>query len=70
MSSSKDGAMPSKVWKEPEAEEAETIALTGPSEVVLSKARFELYQKIFKRSGTIGPRSSDSMREMRSPKRF
>ena len=28
-----------------EAEEAETTALTGPSEAALSKARFELYQK-------------------------
>ena len=44
-SSSKDGATPSKVRKEPEAEEAETTASTGPSEAVLSKARFELYQK-------------------------
>ena len=44
-SSSKDGATPSKVWKETEAEEAETTILTGPSEAALSKARFELYQK-------------------------
>ena len=44
-SSSKNGATPSKVRKEPEAEESETTALTGPSEVALSKARFELYQK-------------------------
>ena len=44
-SSSKDGATPSKVWKEPEAEEAETITSTGPSEAALSKARFELYKK-------------------------
>ena len=44
-SSSKDGVTPSKVWKETEAEEAETTTLTGPSEAALSKARFELYQK-------------------------
>ena len=45
VSSSKDGVTPSKVWKEMEAEEAETTASTGPSEAALSKARFELYQK-------------------------
>ena len=44
-SSSKDGATPSKVWKESEAEEAETTTLTGPSEAALQKARFELYEK-------------------------
>ena len=44
-SSSKDGATPSKVQKELEAEEAETTASTGPSEAVLRKARFELYEK-------------------------
>ena len=44
-SSSKDGVTPSKVRKEMEAEEAETTALTGPSEAALSKAWFELYQK-------------------------
>ena len=44
-SSSKDGVAPSKVRKETEAEEAETTALTGPSEAALSKAQFELYQK-------------------------
>ena len=31
--------------KESEAEEAETTALTGPSEAALSKAQFELYKK-------------------------
>ena len=45
MSGSKDGATPSKVQKESEAEEAETTASTGPSEATLSKARFELYKK-------------------------
>ena len=44
-SSSKDGATPSKVWKESEAEKAETTASTGPSEAALRKARFELYVK-------------------------
>ena len=44
-SSSKDGAIPSKVRKELEANEAETTASTGPSEAALQKARFELYEK-------------------------
>ena len=44
-SSSKDGATPSKVRKELEADEAETTASTGPSEAALWKARFELYDK-------------------------
>ena len=44
-SSSKDGATPSKVWKELEADEAETTASTGPSEAALQKARFKLYKK-------------------------
>ena len=42
---SKDGATPSKVRKEPGAEEGETAWSTGPSKADLSKARFELYQK-------------------------
>ena len=44
-SSSKDGATPSKVWKESEAEEAEATASTGPSEAALQKAQFKLYEK-------------------------
>ena len=44
-SSSKDGATPSKVRKEMEAEEAEASTLTRPSEAALQKARFELYKK-------------------------
>ena len=44
-SSSKDGATPSKVRKELEADEAEATASTGPSEAALHKARFELYEK-------------------------
>ena len=44
-SSSKDGATPSKVWKESEADEAEATASTGPSEAALRQARFELYEK-------------------------
>ena len=45
VSGSKNGAMPSKVQKEPEAEESKNACSTGPSEVDLSKAQFELYQK-------------------------
>ena len=44
-SSSKSEAMPSKVWKGPEAEEGKIGRQTGPSEADLSEARFELYQK-------------------------
>ena len=44
-SSSTDGATPSKVWKELEADEAEATASTGPSDAALRKARFELYEK-------------------------
>ena len=45
--SSKDGATPSKVCKEPEANEAGVGTPTGPSEAALQKARFELFQKDF-----------------------
>ena len=41
----KDGATPSKVQKESEADEAEATASTGPSEAALHKARFKLYEK-------------------------
>ena len=44
-SSSKDGATPSKVRKELEADETEATASTGPCEAALQKARFELYKK-------------------------
>ena len=44
-SSSKDGATPSKVWKESEADEAEATASTGPSEAALQQAQFERYEK-------------------------
>ena len=44
-SSSKDGATPSKVRKELEADETEATASTRPSEAALRKARFELYEK-------------------------
>ena len=44
-SGSKDGATPSKVWKELEAKEAEASTLTRPSEAALRKAWFELYKK-------------------------
>ena len=43
--SSKNGATPSKVWKELEADEAEATTSTGPSEAALRKAQFELYKK-------------------------
>ena len=43
--SSKDGATPSKVRKESEANEAETTTSTRPSEAALRKAQFELYEK-------------------------
>ena len=46
-SSSKDGATPSKVRKELEADNAETTALTGSSEATLQTARFEQYDKDF-----------------------
>ena len=42
---SEDGATPSKMRKEPGAEEGETAWSTRPSKADLSKARFELYQK-------------------------
>ena len=44
-SGSKNGAMPSKVGKEPEAEESKTAWLAGPPKADLSRTRFELYQK-------------------------
>ena len=44
-SGSEDGATPSKVQKESEANEAEATASTGPSEAALHKAWFELYEK-------------------------
>ena len=44
-SGSKDGVTPSKVCKEPEADEAGVGTPTGPSEAALQKARFELFQK-------------------------
>ena len=42
---SKDGATPSKVRKQSEADEAEATTPTGPSEAALRKAQFELYEK-------------------------
>ena len=44
-SSSKDGATPSKVRKESEADEAEATTLTRPSEAALRQAQFQLYEK-------------------------
>ena len=43
--SSRDGATPSKVRKELEADNAGMTASTGPSEAALLKAQFELYDK-------------------------
>ena len=45
--SSKDGATPSKVRKELEADDNETTASTGPSEATLQTARFKQYEKDF-----------------------
>ena len=45
--SSKDGATPSKVRKELEADDPETTASTGPSEAALQTAQFEQYDKDF-----------------------
>ena len=42
---SKSEATPSKVQKEPEAEEGKIGGPTGPSEADLSEAHFKLYQK-------------------------
>ena len=47
ISSSKDGATPSKVRKKLEADDAETTASAGPSEAALQTAQFELYDKDF-----------------------
>ena len=44
-SSSKDGATPSKVQKELEADDTGMTASTRPSEAALQKAQFELYDK-------------------------
>ena len=44
-SGSKDGVTPSKVHKEPEADEAGVGTPTRPSEAALQKAQFELFQK-------------------------
>ena len=46
-SSSRDGVTPSKVRKEPEADEVGVGTPSGPSEAALQKARFELFQKDF-----------------------
>ena len=44
-SSSKDGATPSKAWKESEAKKAEATASARPSEAALRTAQFKLYKK-------------------------
>ena len=45
MNGSKDGVTPSKVHKEPKADEAGVSTPTGPSEAALQKAWVELFQK-------------------------
>ena len=45
--SSKDGATPSKIRKELEADDTETTASTEPSEAALQTAQFEQYDKDF-----------------------
>ena len=69
-SSSKDGATPSKVQKELEADEAETTALTRPSEAALRKAQFELYKKDLPEVKEVCARSSVSKHGRRPPKRI
>ena len=62
-SGSKDGVTPSKVRKEPEADEAGVGIPTGPSEAALQKARFELFQKDLPTVQEVMPGSSNSRRE-------
>ena len=69
-SGSKDGATPSKVRKESEANEAEATTSTRPSEAALCKARFELYTKDLPEVQKSVPGSLVLARERRSPKRF
>ena len=54
--SSKDGATPSKVRKESEANEAKATASTGPSDAALHKAQFELYEKDLPEVQEVGAR--------------
>ena len=57
-SSSKDGVTPSKVRKEPEADEVGVGTPSGPSEAALQKVRFELFQKDLPRvlsASSVGP---------------
>ena len=69
--SSKDGATPSKVWKESEADEAEATTSTRPSEAALHKAQFELYEKDLPEVQEVHARLQEvHARERRSPKRF
>ena len=68
--SSKDGATPSKVWKESEANEAEATTPTGLQRQPSVKLGSSCTKRIFLRSRKSVPRSSALVRERRSPKRF
>ena len=69
-SSSKDGATPSKVQKESEADEAEATASTRPSEAALRQAWFELYKKDLPEVQEVRARILGLDKEGRSLKRF
>ena len=69
-SGSKDGATPSKVQKELEAEEAEASTSTGPSEAAPGKLGSSCTKRIPQKSRKSVPRSSVSTREKRSLKRL
>ena len=68
--SSKDGATPSKVWKESEADEAEATTSTGLLRQPFVKLGSSCMKRIFLKSRKSVPSSSALVRERRSPKRF
>ena len=69
-SSSKDGATPSKVGKELQADDAETTALTGPSEATLQTAWFKLYDKDFPEVKEVRARILSLQEGERPPRRI
>ena len=69
-SSSKDCATPSKVWKELEADEAETTASTRPSEAALQKLGSSCMKRTFRKSRKSVPGFSVSKKGRRPPKRI
>ena len=69
-SSSKDGATPSKVWKELEANDAETTASTGPSQAALRKLGSSCTTRTFRKSRKSVPGSSVLKKGRRPPKRI